>query len=169
MISKRIGLGALCIATIATLVLITSNLSLYAQSTGTSKAGQLKDAANTLAGPLMGAATTLNAKEVTLTGRVVDFHCFMTGQMPSADTAKCTADCIRAGVPIGLETSRGLIVLGMGIKGPAKTLLPFALQSVEVRGKLFENGGVRYLDILSIQASDDADVEEDDETAGDED
>jgi hypothetical protein len=154
MTSKRIGLGALCIAAIATLVLVTSNLSVSAQTSGTSK---------------QGATTTPKAKEVTIDGRVVDLQCFMTGQAPSADVKKCAADCIRAGVPAGLETSDGLIVLGMGIKGPAKTLLPFAQQNVEVRGKLFKNGGVRYLDISSIQASDDADDEEDDETADDED
>jgi hypothetical protein len=54
-----------------------------------------------------------------------------------------------------------LIVLGKGIKGPAKTLLPFAYQSVEVHGQLFENGGVRYLDISSIHAFDEAVDEED--------
>jgi hypothetical protein len=31
------------------------------------------------------------------------------------------AACIRAGVPVGLETSEGLIVLGKGMKGPAIT------------------------------------------------
>lgn len=142
MTSKRIGLGALCIAAIATFVLVTSSLSVNAQSAGPSKTDPVKDA-----------TTTPNTKEVTITGRVVDFRCFMTGQPPSADADKCTADCIRAGVPVGLETSEGLIVLGQGMKGPAQTLLPLAHQSVEVRDKLFENGGVRYLDISSIQAS----------------
>jgi hypothetical protein len=100
---KRIGLGALCIAAIAALVLVTSGLTANAQSTDTPKANQLADALTALAGPMKDVAKTPKAKEVTLTGRVVDFHCFMTGQMPSADAAKCTADCIRAGV---LDRSR---------------------------------------------------------------
>lgn len=158
MTSKRIGLGAFCIAAIATMVLVTSNLSVSAQIAGPS-----------MIGPPQDAATTPNAKEVTMTGRVVDLQCFMTGQAPSADVKKCAADCIRAGVPAGLETTDGLIVLGQGVKGPAKTLLSFAHQTVEVSGKLYEGGGVRYLDISSIQASDKANDERDDETADEED
>jgi hypothetical protein len=56
-----------------------------------------------------------------------------------------------------------VIVLGTGIKGPAKTLLPFAHQTVEVRGKLFENGGVRYLDVSFIQLPGEKDEENADE------
>lgn len=59
------------------------------------------------------------------------------------------------------EIKRITGVLGQGMKGPAKTLVPFAHRSVEVRGKLFENGGVRYLDISSIQASDGPGEEQD--------
>lgn len=140
MTSKRIGLGALITAVIATLVLVTNTLDVNAQGTGSTPATR----------PTATAATPI-AREVTLTGRVVDLHCFMTGQMPSADAAKCTADCIRAGVPAALETSSGLIVLGQGVNGPAKTLLPFAHQDVQVRGKLFERDGVKYLDIASMQ------------------
>ena len=163
MTSKRIGLGALCIAAIATLFLVTRTLSVNAQSTRVSTQDQLHGVARTLIGPLENAVTTPDAKDVTLTGRVVDFHCFMTGQMPSSDAAKCAADCIRAGVPVGLETSQGVIVLGTGIKGPAKTLLPFAHQTVEVCGMLFENGGVKYLDVSSIQLSDETDEQNADE------
>jgi hypothetical protein len=91
------------------------------------------------------------AQEVTMTGRVVDLQCFMTGQLPSADVTKCTADCIRAGVPVGLNTGKGLIVLGQGTTGPAKTMLPFANQDVQVRGKLYEKDGAKYLDIASVK------------------
>ncbi|MCB9851276.1 MAG: hypothetical protein H6817_11305 [Phycisphaerales bacterium] len=91
------------------------------------------------------------AKDVVLTGTVVDLHCYMTGAMPSGDAAKCTADCIRAGVPAGLETDIGLVVLGQGMQGASKALLPYAHQFVEVRGKLFERDGVKYLDIASVE------------------
>jgi hypothetical protein len=89
--------------------------------------------------------------EVTMIGRVVDLSCFMTGEYPSADHAKCTADCLRNGVPAGLETDKGLIILGHGITGPAKVLMPFAFKQAEVRGMLFEKGGIKYLNIISIQ------------------
>lgn len=90
-------------------------------------------------------------REVTMTGRIVDLHCFMTGEYVSTDHTKCTADCIHAGVPAGLETDKDLIVLGQGMKSAAKTIAPFAFEKVEVKGKLFEKMGVQYLDITSIQ------------------
>jgi hypothetical protein len=90
-------------------------------------------------------------KDVVVTGRVIDLHCFMTGQMPSSDPVRCTTDCIRAGVPAALESDTGLFVLGQGVTGPAKTLLPFAYAEVEISGKVFERNGVRYLDIASIK------------------
>lgn len=93
------------------------------------------------------------AKEVTLTGRVVDLQCAMTGEYPSADHAKCTADCIRSGVPAGLETSDGIIILGQGRNGPGKTLVPLAFEQVQAKGKLYEKGGVRYLDVASVEKS----------------
>jgi hypothetical protein len=155
MTSKKFGLGALCIAAIAAFTFV-SDLTVNAQSSGNPKAGQVTETATAKAAGLKDGVTIPSGNKVTLTGRVVDFHCFMTGVMPSADAAKCTADCIRAGVPIGLHTSEGLIVLGKGIKGPEKALLPFAYQIVEVRGTLFESGSVRYLDISSIQASDES-------------
>lgn len=143
MVSKRIGMGVLSIAAIAALMLTTNILDVNAQTA----------VAEAMTGPDH-IVTAANPNEVTLVGRVIDFHCFMTGKPHSADTAKCAADCIRAGVPVGLETSEGLIVLGNGMTGPAKVLQPFAHQRVEVRGKLFEEGGVRYLDIASVRAAD---------------
>jgi hypothetical protein len=90
---------------------------------------------------------------VTLTGRVVDIHGFMTGSYPSEDRAKCTADCIKAGVPAGLETAGGLILLGTGPKGAADRLVPLAYQVADVKGKLYLKQGARYLEITSISKS----------------
>jgi hypothetical protein len=96
-------------------------------------------------------------REVTMTGRVVSLHAAMTGQFASPDQAKSTADNLRAGVPAALETPTGLVVLGQGAAGAGRTLMPLAFQDVEVQGKLYEKGGVRYLDITSAKA-----VEKDD-------
>ena len=90
-------------------------------------------------------------RQTTVTGRVIDLHCFMTGEYPTKDRAKCTAECLRNGVPAVLETETGLVVLGQGVNGPAKTLVPYAFQQVEVRGKLYEKSGVKYVDITSVK------------------
>ena len=105
-------------------------------------------------------------REVTMTGRVVSVHAFMTGQFASPDQAKSTADNIRAGVPAALDTPTGLILLGQGTTGVGRTLIPLAFQEVEVHGKLYEKGGLKYIDIASVEAVAADDEEEEDEEVG---
>ncbi|MGD2111195.1 MAG: hypothetical protein PVI86_17595 [Phycisphaerae bacterium] len=90
-------------------------------------------------------------KEVTVTGRVVDLHGYMTGKYESVDRAKCTADCIRNGVPAGVETESEMLLLGQGSRSAAKTLEPLAFQEAEIRGTLYEKNGVKYLDVISAK------------------
>lgn len=101
--------------------------------------------------PKPGAAA--NGKEVTLKGRIVDLHCYFTGDMASADAAKCTADCIKAGVPAGLETPTGLVVLGEAKKSPAKDLVAHVAGEVSIEGTLYERSGLKYLDIKKVESS----------------
>ena len=105
-------------------------------------------------------------REVTMTGRVVSVHAYMAGQFASPDQAKSTADNIRAGVPAALDTPTGLILLGQGTTGVGRTLIPLAFQEVEVRGKLYEKGGVKYIDIASVEAVAADDEDEADEEGG---
>jgi hypothetical protein len=105
----------------------------------------------------------LMPKETTLSGRVVDLHCFLTGQYAPGDRARCTANCIRLGVPAALETDEGLVILGQGMTGPAKALVPYAYEEVEVKGKLYEKAGVKYLDITAVQGEEETKTEEEPE------
>lgn len=88
-------------------------------------------------------------QQVTLKGRIIDLHGFMTGQFPSADHAKSTADNIRAGVPAAIETPQGIVLLGEGANGAAAKLAPLGMQQAELRGKLYEKHGLKYLEIES--------------------
>lgn len=99
--------------------------------------------------PMVG--KTLPPKDVTLTGRVVDLHGMITGEYATQDHERCTAQSIRSGVPAGLETENGLIVLGQGVKGPGRALLAHAFKQVEIEGKLYEKAGVKYLDIKTVK------------------
>ena len=92
-------------------------------------------------------------RDVTLTGKVVDLQNSMTGRFTSSDHAKCTQECLRAGVPAALETDEGLVIIGEGVKGPQRTLTPFAFQVVEIKGKLYEKQGLRYIDMTSAKAA----------------
>jgi hypothetical protein len=89
-------------------------------------------------------------QNVTLTGRLVDLHSFMTDSYPAPDRAKTTAERLKAGVPAGLDTAAGLILLGSGLKNAADKLVPLAYEEVDVKGKLHYRRGARYLEFTSI-------------------
>ena len=105
-------------------------------------------------------------EDVTLVGKIVDLQSFMTDKSTGADPVRATQDCIRQGVPAALETEEGLIVLGMGERGPSRTLIPLALKKVEVKGKLYEKDGLQYLDMASATLV--KEKEEAEESEGDE-
>jgi len=92
-------------------------------------------------------------KEVTLVGKIVDLQCYMTGEYPTKDQAECARKCIRAGVPAALETDNGLVILGMGHRGPGREIEKHAMAMVELKGKLYEKHGVKYIDIVSVKAT----------------
>ena len=75
----------------------------------------------------------------------------MRGTIRTRSVDSATRACTRTVTPTGL------VVLGQGTAGAGKTLIPLAFQDVEVQGKLYEKGGVKYLDITSAEA-----VEKDD-------
>jgi len=105
-------------------------------------------------------------EDVTLVGKIVDLQSFMTDKSTGADPVRATQDCIRQGVPAALETEEGLIVIGMGERGPSRTLIPLALKKVEVKGKLYEKDGLQYLDMASATLV--KEKEEAEESEGDE-
>jgi hypothetical protein len=84
-------------------------------------------------------------KEVTLTGKLTDLHCFAMGI--KEEPAK-TGECLKAGAPAVLETATGVVLLSKGPKGT--DLAAMAGQEVEIKGKLFEKAGLKYVDFTAI-------------------
>ena len=101
-------------------------------------------------------------KEVTLVGKIVDLQCYMTGEYPTKDQAECARKCIRAGVPAALETDNGLVIVGMGHRGPGREIEKHAMATVELKGKLYEKHGVKYIDIASVKPAKPEPEEEED-------
>lgn len=99
-------------------------------------------------------------KDITVVGRVVDLHSYMTGRSGSNDMVRWTQMAIRAGVPAAVETDDGIIIIGQGDRGPMRTILPFAYKNAELRGKLHEKDGIPYLDIVSAKKAQSGDDEE---------
>ena len=126
-------------------------------------AAQTKTTVKSTSRPVPGkppAAAERPPREVTMTGRLVSVHAFMTGANSSPDQTKSTADNFRAGVPAALDTPTGLILLGQGTTGVGRTLIPMAFQEVEVHGKLYEKGGLKYIDIESAEVVEAEEAEE---------
>ena len=99
-------------------------------------------------------------REVTITGKIVDLQSFMTGKFESSDHVACTQRCIQSGVPVALETQDGLIIIGEGTKGPARTIAPLAFQYAELKGNLYDHLGIKYIDVASAKAAKDPGLEE---------
>lgn len=104
-------------------------------------------------------------KEMTLVGKIVDLQNYMSGQYSSDDKAKCTADAIKAGVPVAIESATGMVVIGEGSTSPSKTFAPLAMKRVQITGKFYEKGGLKYIDVANAREAtvDPKDVEEVDE------
>jgi len=92
------------------------------------------------------------ARDLTVRGRLVDLRTYMTGKSSDENSVKGTQDNFRAGVPAGIETEEGLVLVGSADRGPARMIVPLAMQQVEAKGKLYEREGLKYLDMLTIQA-----------------
>jgi ribonuclease E len=85
------------------------------------------------------------AKEVTLVGKLLDLHCFMMG---AKEEAAKTGECLKAGAAPILETPAGIYLLSKGPKGT--DLAAMAGQEVEIKGKVFEKAGMKYVDFTAI-------------------
>jgi hypothetical protein len=105
----------------------------------------------------------MQGREATLTGKIVDLHCVMAGAPKEKDAAKCTAKCLKEGVPAALETEQGLVLLGKGMDGFGREASRHALAMVEVKGKLYEKHGLKYLDVRSIKEARKIEFEEEEE------
>jgi hypothetical protein len=91
-------------------------------------------------------------QDVTLIGQLVDLQTYMTEKCAGDDLVKCTRDNIRAGVPAAIVTEEdGVVIIGMGDKGPSRLLIPLAYQAVEIQGKLYDKDGVLYIDMTSAK------------------
>jgi hypothetical protein len=87
------------------------------------------------------------AAEKSFTGKLTDLHCFMTG---AKDDAKA-GECLKAGVPAVLEVGKDVYILSKGAKG-AGEFAAMAGKEVEVKGKVFEKAGLKYIDVSAVTA-----------------
>lgn len=96
--------------------------------------------------------------EATFTGEVLDLACFMQhpedGQGPGH--AACAKQCIRKGLPAGLKTDDGtvLLLMGKGHDSIVEQITPLAGKRAVVTGVRVTSGGLAAIVLTSIAPSD---------------
>jgi hypothetical protein len=93
------------------------------------------------------------AKEVTMTGEVLDLYCYMnhpdTGQGP--DHAKCATACINKGLPIGFLSNGEVYLITGKDHGPVASMVAdFAGKKSTIKGTLMEHNGMKAIELISI-------------------
>jgi hypothetical protein len=97
------------------------------------------------------------AKEVTVTGEVVDIKCYTTDMMggKGEEHKQCAIDCIKGGLPVGILEAKTekvyVVVPKAGMKGANEELLPFVAKSVKLTGTFAEKGGQKILIYTKVE------------------
>ncbi len=107
-----------------------------------------------------GATGTIQAqqaqpREVTLTANVIDLSCKVVHSLEGPDHRMCAQVCADQGIPLALLGSDGQIYLPVTLAMPGhgdnERLKPFAEQTVRVKGKVIERGGMKSIIIEEIE------------------
>ena len=89
------------------------------------------------------------AKEITVTGEIIDVKCYLTGMMGGKgdDHKQCAIDCITGGLPVGILDDKTdkvyTVVPKKGMEGANKTLVQYVAQKVVLTGTVVEKGGTK--------------------------
>jgi hypothetical protein len=93
------------------------------------------------------------APDVTLTGTVVDMHCYVTHGIHGGDHTGCANACIARGVPAGFLTEDGVlyVLFGETPHSVKETVKDMADVPAKATGTPAVRGGVRGLQLKSIE------------------
>jgi hypothetical protein len=98
------------------------------------------------------------SKEMTITGRIIDLKCELSGMAEEMgeDHAQCAVECIKNGLPVGIREEKTenlyLVVPGKGMKPANEELARYADQNVKMTGKLHERGGIKMFAYTKVEA-----------------
>jgi hypothetical protein len=93
------------------------------------------------------------AKEVTLTGEVVDMHCYTARGAKGEEHAGCSNACLSRDVPAGFLADDGTLYLLVNEKPVAvkDKVAGKAGKKSTAKGKVVERNGVKVLQLTSIE------------------
>lgn len=89
---------------------------------------------------------------VTLTGEVVDLHCYTTRGAHGPEHSGCSNACISRDVPAGLLTADGTLYLLLNEKpfSVKEKVAGLAGKTVKATGKVVERNGVKALQLATV-------------------
>lgn len=90
---------------------------------------------------------------VTLTGEIVDLHCYTSRGAKGEEHAGCSNACISRDVPAGFLADDGTLYLLVNEKPVSvkEKVAGKAGKKVTVRGKVVEKSGVKALQLASVE------------------
>lgn len=93
------------------------------------------------------------AADVTLTGSVVDMHCYVTHGIKNAEHTACSNACIKRGVPAGFLADDGTLYVLFGEKpfSVKDTVAGMADIPARLTGTPVVRGGIKGIQIKSIE------------------
>jgi hypothetical protein len=101
-----------------------------------------------------GVTAEADGKPGTIVGYLRDTACMFRVPTVTESTNDCMKQCIRAGAPLGILTTDGILYHLISRKLPdsdvRKQLVPYAGHYVKAEGKLFERGGSHAIAIERI-------------------
>ena len=99
------------------------------------------------------AAAAADDKTVTLTGEIVDLHCYTSAGKHGEEHAGCSNACISRDVPAALLTESGTLYLLVN-ESPISVkekIAGKAGKQVTAHGKLVERNGMKVLKLISVE------------------
>ena len=104
-----------------------------------------------IGGPV--AVRSAETADVTLTGEVVDLHCYVTRGAAGPDHAACANACIGRGVTPGFlaDDGRVFVLLGGRPFSVKDQIAGLAGETVTLTGTPVERGGVRALQLKTVE------------------
>lgn len=79
----------------------------------------------------------------TIKGEVVDLACYLSEGKSGPEHVKCAKSCVAGGSPAGLLTPDGNVILIVVHGKEGKSPLEHVGERVEVKGKVYEKGGMK--------------------------
>ncbi len=96
------------------------------------------------------------AKEVTLTGEVVDVSCYLAQGAKGESHKECAEACAKAGGALGILTKSGKLYVSVmpddHKAGPDALLMDHIAETVSVKGFVRAKGGVNGIMISTVMA-----------------